>query len=58
MGNKSPDLGSMGYACSDCHAALDERSGAFWKDDPYYYMLRALQRTIKVMQDDGLIGIK
>jgi len=57
MGNKSPDFGSMVYACSSCHETLDNRSHVFWQIDPHFYMLRALQRTLKIMADEGVVKV-
>jgi hypothetical protein len=58
MGNKSQDVGSAIYACHKCHSlALDDKSSQFWKEEPYFYILRALQRTIKRMIEKGIIKI-
>ena len=54
MGYKSPDYFGV-FACSDCHAALDQHK--LTELDRLFYSNRGLLRTWAIWIDEGLIKI-
>ena len=52
MGGKVPDF-SAAFACSSCHEAIDQRM--IKDNERWYYMARALFRTIDFWFEEGLI---
>ena len=59
MGLKADDLMGL-YACEACHSRFDGRSPGLPKDsaDWYFYALRGLARSLRVMHDAGILTIK
>jgi hypothetical protein len=53
MGNKGDDFHAV-FACSACHAYLDQHERVYMEES---YLLRALQRTQKFWFDNGLLTI-
>ncbi len=58
VGQKASDLCGA-YGCSACHDAVDDRVPSFeFKDDPNYYMARALVRTLERLIEKGILSAK
>lgn len=57
MGLKSDDI-SAAFGCSDCHNAIDRRTGGLSKDDREWYMRRAQTRTLRIWIEEGLVSVK
>lgn len=54
-----PDDTCAVFACSACHDALDRRSKfKMSKEDRYFYIARAMARTIEHLYSCGIITIK
>jgi hypothetical protein len=54
MGNKSDDFHAA-FGCSSCHEALDNHRLSY--ESELYYSLRALQRTIRIWVQSGLVFV-
>lgn len=59
MGLKPDDICAV-FACSSCHDALDRRSKNefIFDENRYFYIARAMYRTIEHLYDCGIITIK
>lgn len=58
MGLKSDDL-SGGFGCNACHDAIDGRSHIqLSREDKEFYMRRAQFRTIRRLEELGIISVK
>lgn len=55
MGGKSDDISAC-FACSDCHAWLDQNKGS--ELDELFYTRRAIIRTQRAWIDLGLMVVK
>jgi len=57
IGIKATDIGF--FACSDCHSAYDRRMQVSeeFKKDEYFYVLRAVVKTIERLIDRGIIRV-
>ena len=54
MGYKGSDLFAV-YACSECHAWLDQHRGT--EEARQFYSLRALDRTHRIMVEQGVVNV-
>ena len=58
MGGKSSDLSAV-HACSSCHDVMDRRvQSAEFNTHKYYYINRALIRTLTLLHSAELITVK
>jgi hypothetical protein len=59
QGYKSSDLGGGVIACSACHDAIDRRViNDDFEDERFWYLLRAVQRTLDVLHKNGVVKVK
>ena len=58
MGGKESDLSAC-YACSECHDRIDGRvMNAEFKEYEWFYLARAITRTIKLLYQKEIIKVK
>ena len=56
MGQKASDLSAC-YACGPCHDWLDHHPHEIDVREFHWYQLRALQETLQILHDDGLLVV-